>query len=43
MSKLSSLDVNIRWQKYMEKYIIKEDRSKLGAKLEMLEEVFHLD
>ena len=43
MSKLSLLDVNIRWQKKMQKYIIKADRSNLGAKLEILEEVFHLD
>ena len=43
MGKLSKLEINEKWQKYMDKYFVKEDRSKLGPETEMLEEVFHLD
>jgi L-rhamnose mutarotase len=43
MGKFSKLDVNERWQKYMDQYFVKEDKSILGPEIEMLEEVFHLD
>ena len=43
MAKLAKTDVNTRWQKHMEKYFIKEDKSILGPEIEILEEVFHLD
>jgi len=43
MGKLSKLEINEKWQKYMDKYFVKEDRSILGPETEMLEEVFHLD
>jgi len=43
MVELVKKDVNTRWQKYMDKYFIKEDKSILGPETEMLEEVFHLD
>ena len=43
MEEFSKLDVNKRWQDYMDKYFIKEDKSILGPEIEMLEEVFHLD
>ena len=43
MARLSKMDVYDRWQKYMDKYFIEEDRSKLGPEIEVLEEVFHLD
>jgi len=43
MSELSKTEVNERWQKYMEKYFIKEDKSILGPEIEMLEEVFHME
>lgn len=43
MEKLSKMDVNTRWQKHMEKYFIKEDKSIIGPEVELLEEVFHLD
>lgn len=43
MAELSKLDVNKRWQEYMEKYFVKEDKSVLGPEIEMLEEVFYLD
>ena len=43
MVKLSKLEINKRWQKYMDKYFIKEDKNILGPEIEMLEEVFHLD
>jgi len=36
-------DVNTRWQKAMDRYFIKTDRSKLGPEMEEIEEVFHLD
>jgi len=43
MAKLSKLEINEKWQKYMDKYFVKEDRTILGPEIEMLEEVFHLD
>lgn len=43
MAKLGKTDVNTRWQKHMEKYFVKEDKSILGLEIEILEEVFHLD
>ncbi len=43
MAKLGKTDVNARWQKYMDKYFVKEDPSILGPEIEMIEEVFHLD
>lgn len=43
MEEFSKLDVNSRWQKYMDRFFVKEDRSILGPEIEMLEEVFHLD
>lgn len=43
MAKLAKTDVNTRWQKHMEKYFIKEDKSILGPEIEVLEEVFHID
>jgi len=43
MEHLSKQEVNTRWQKYMDKYFVKKDRSVLGPECEMLEEVFHID
>ncbi|MCL5985670.1 MAG: L-rhamnose mutarotase [Actinobacteria bacterium] len=43
MSEFSKTEANERWQKYMEKYFVKEDKSILGPETEMLEEVFHMD
>jgi len=43
MIKLSKMDVNTRWQKYMDKYFVKNDSSIIGPEMEVLEEVFHLD
>jgi len=43
MKELAKTDVNTRWQKHMEKYFVKEDKSILGPEIEILEEVFHLD
>jgi len=40
---LGRTQVNERWQKYMDKFFIKEDKSILGPQIEWLEEVFHLD
>lgn len=42
-STLEKTDVSNRWEKHMERYFIKKDRSVLGPEKEMLEEVFHLD
>jgi len=43
VEKFSKLDVNERWQNYMDQYFVKEDKSILGPEIEILEEVFHLD
>jgi len=43
MGELGKTDVNARWQKYMDKYFVKQDQSILGPEIEMIEEVFHLD
>jgi len=43
MAEFSKLSVNERWQNYMDKYFVKEDKSILGPEIEMLEEVFHMD
>jgi L-rhamnose mutarotase len=40
---LGKTEVNERWQKYMDKYFVKEDKNLLGPEIEWLEEVFHLD
>ncbi len=41
--KFAKTDVYKRWQHYMDKYFIKEDKSIIGPVIEMLEEVFHID
>jgi len=43
MARLSETDVNKRWQEYMDRFFVKEDRSVTGPEIETLEEVFHLD
>ena len=43
MKELAKKDVNVRWQKYIEKYFVKGDKSILGPEIEILEEVFHMD
>ncbi len=40
---IGKTEVNERWQKYMDKYFVKEDKNILGPEIEWLEEVFHLD
>jgi L-rhamnose mutarotase len=40
---MAATEVNARWQKAMEKYFVKKDRTILGPEMEDLEEVFHLD
>ena len=42
-AEMSKLEVSKRWQKYMDKYFVKEDDSRVGAESVMLEEVFHLE
>ena len=42
-AKLSKLEISQKWEKYMDKYFIKEDASVIGPEIEMLEEVAHLD
>ena len=42
MAEIKQKDIYHRWQKHMEKYFIKEDKSVVGPEMEMLEEVFHL-
>lgn len=43
MAKSSKLEINKKWQLYMEKYFIKENKNILGPEIELLEEVFHID
>lgn len=43
MEQLGKTEVNERWQKYMDRFFVKEDPSILGPEIEIIEEVFHLD
>ncbi len=43
MGQLGKTDLNARWQKFMDKFFIKDDPTIPGPQIEMLEEVFHLD
>ena len=43
MEQLGKTEVNERWQKYMDKFFVKDDPAILGPEIEMIEEVFHLD
>ena len=43
LSELVKKEIRKKWQKYMDKYFIKEDRSYLGPEVTTLEEIFHLD
>ena len=43
MEKLKGMDIRTRWEKHMEKYFIKEDKSIIEPEIEMLEEVSHID
>ena len=40
MAKLSKLEINEKWQKYMDKYFVKEDRTMLGQKLKCWKRYF---
>jgi len=42
LNNLSKMESNTRWQKFMDKYFVKEDNSKVGPDIIMLEEVYHL-
>jgi L-rhamnose mutarotase len=41
--KMAELEISKKWQEYMDKYFVKNDRSLIGPEMENLEEVFHLD
>jgi L-rhamnose mutarotase len=43
MGELGKTELNAKWQIFMDRFFVKEDPSKLGPDIEMLEEVFHLD
>ena len=43
MSASKDSEVNARWQKYMDKFFINDDPEVVGAQMETLEEVFHID
>ena len=43
MAELSKLEISQKWEKCMDKYFVKEDKSILGPEKVMLEEVSHLD
>ncbi len=40
---MSATEVSARWERAMEKYFVKKDRSILGPQVEDLEEVIHLE
>jgi L-rhamnose mutarotase len=41
--KMAKLEISKKWQEYMDRYFVKEDKSLVGPEMESLEEVFHLD
>ena len=43
LSELVKKEIRTKWEKYMDKYFIKEGRSYLGPEVTTLEEIFHLD
>ena len=40
---LGKTDVNARWQKAMDRFFVKKDPSTIGADVEVVDEVFHID
>ena len=40
---LGKTEVNGRWQKAMDKFFVKRDTSAVGADIEVIREVFHID
>lgn len=40
---MRSTEVNARWQKAMDRFFIKKDPSTVGADVEAIAEVFHID
>jgi len=43
MGELSKLEISQKWEKLMDKYFVKKDKSILGPEKQILEEVSHLD
>jgi L-rhamnose mutarotase len=41
--KLGKTEVNARWQKAMDRFFVKRNPAAIGADVEVIEEVFHLD
>jgi L-rhamnose mutarotase len=42
-ARLGKTEVNTRWQKAMDRFFVKKDPGKLGADVEPIAEVFHID
>ena len=42
-ARLARTEVNARWQKAMDKFFVKKDPQKVGADVEEIAEVFHID
>ncbi len=42
-ARLGKTEVNARWQKAMDRFFVKSDPSTIGADVEVVEEVFHID
>ena len=40
---LGKTEVNARWQKAMDRFFVKRDQSAVGAEIEVIQEVFHID
>jgi L-rhamnose mutarotase len=43
MERLGRTEVNARWQKAMDRFFVKKDPRVIGAEIEDIEEVFHID
>ncbi|MCL4378701.1 MAG: L-rhamnose mutarotase [Actinobacteria bacterium] len=42
MSQLGSMEINTKWQNYMEKFFVKNKEDIIGPEIKMLENVFYL-
>lgn len=43
LAELQKRDIRTKWEKHVKDYFIEKDKTGLGPKTEVLEEIFHLD
>ena len=43
LAELVKKEIRTKWEIYMDKYFVKDDRSYLGPEATVIEEIFHLD